>query len=74
MVDGQKVYLGTVDNIFKAAVLYDIVTIQTKGLRAKCNFNYTKLELLAMLLLPSIMSLKQDVSKRRRSSKDEDLL
>ena len=27
MIDGQKVYLGTVDNILKAAILYDIVSI-----------------------------------------------
>ena len=27
MIDGDKQYLGTVDNIFKAAVLYDIVCI-----------------------------------------------
>jgi len=25
MVDGYKMYLGTVDNIFKAAVLFDLV-------------------------------------------------
>ncbi len=27
MIDGDKLYLGTVDNIFKAAVLYDIVSV-----------------------------------------------
>jgi hypothetical protein len=64
MIDGHKVYLGTVDNIFKAALLYDLVTIQTKGLKAKVNFNYSKLELLALFLLPSIIGLKMDTSKR----------
>ena len=49
MIDGQKVYLGTVDNILKAAILYDIVSIQAKGLKAKTNFIYNKRELLAIL-------------------------
>ena len=27
MIDGDKVYVGTVDNIYKAAIIYDIVSI-----------------------------------------------
>jgi hypothetical protein len=60
MIDGIKIYMGTVDNIFKAAILFDIVTIQNRGLKAKVNFCYTKLELLAMLLLPNLTYLKKD--------------
>lgn len=41
MIDGEKVYLGTVDSLLKAAILYDIVSIQMKGLKAKTNFIYT---------------------------------
>lgn len=58
MVDGQKVYLGTVDNILKAAILYDLVSIQAKGLKAKTNFIYTKKELIAILFLKSLMMIK----------------
>ena len=27
MIESQKIYLGTVDNILKAAILYDIISI-----------------------------------------------
>jgi hypothetical protein len=49
MVDGAKSYLGTVDNILKAAILYDIFSIQAKGLKAKTNFSYTKREIYSVL-------------------------
>lgn len=58
MIDGQKVYFGTVDNIFKAAVLYDIVSIQSKGLKAKTNFFYSRNELIALMSLESLMHIK----------------
>ena len=31
-------YLGTVDNVMKAAILHDILAIFMKGLEAKTNF------------------------------------
>ena len=55
MIDGTKVYLGTVDNILKAAILYDIASIQTKGMKAKTNFMYTKRELLYILFINNIL-------------------
>ena len=58
MVDGAKSYLGTVDNILKAAILYDIFSIQAKGIKAKTNFSYSKLELYAILQLPSLLNIK----------------
>ena len=67
MVDGGKCYLGTVDNMIKAAVLYDIVSIQAKGLKAKTNFIYTRRELLAILFLKSLLEIKvtgQEVRNR----------
>ena len=42
IIDGRKVYLASVDNILKAAIIYDILSIQTKGLKAKTNFMYSK--------------------------------
>ena len=59
MVQDGKAYLATVDNIDYAAVLYDILSIQTKGVKAKANFNYTKQELLALLALDSLLLVRQ---------------
>jgi hypothetical protein len=44
----SKTYLGTVDNILKAAILHDILAIQMKGLEAKTNFKYTRRDLLCI--------------------------
>ena len=44
MNEGAKAYLGTVDNILKAAILYDLFSIQAKGMKSKTNFNYTRRE------------------------------
>lgn len=59
MIEGGKAYLATVDNILYAAILYDILTIQTKGLKAKSNFNYTKAELLAILSMDNLLKVRQ---------------
>ena len=61
MNQGVKIYLGTVDNIAKAAILYDIYCIQMKGIKAKTNFNYTKRELNAVMQLPSLVHVKDSV-------------
>lgn len=61
MVDKKKSYLGTVDNILKASILYDIFSIQAKGVRAKTNFSYTKKELYSVLKIPSLFNIKESV-------------
>lgn len=58
MNEGSKFYLGTVDNILKAAILYDIFCIQSKGTKAKTNFNYTQKELGGVYQLQNLMFLK----------------
>lgn len=58
MIDGEKFYVGTVDDMHKAAVIYDVLSIQTKGRKAKTNFNYCKNELLAILQLKKLSSNK----------------
>ena len=60
MIDSEKVYLCTVDNLFKAAILYDILSIQNKGLRAKTNFMYTKQECLAVLHTANLRKIGQE--------------
>jgi hypothetical protein len=58
---GANAYLGTVDNIVKAGILYDIFSIQSKGLKAKTNFNYTRKELYHLMKLPSLQIIKEDL-------------
>ena len=48
MINRQQFYLATVDNIILAALIYDITSIQSKGLQSKTNFSYTRAELLAI--------------------------
>ena len=66
VLEGTKAYLGTVDDIFKAAILYDIFSIQQQSLKAKTNFNYNKNELLCILSLKSLLQIKQDSKELRK--------
>ena len=59
MIDSEKIYLCTTDDPYQAALLYDIVIIQAKGLSSKINFNYSKEELLAILFEKSIVQIKK---------------
>ena len=53
-------YIGKlIDPIF-GAFIYDIATIQTKGLTSNVNFSYTKHDLLAILFQDSFMNLKTE--------------
>jgi len=59
MIDQEKIYLGTLEDPEKAAFLYDMAIIQAKGLDSKVNYNYNKLQVLAMLFEPSIVEIKR---------------
>ena len=59
MSKGNKVYLGTHNNAIIAALLYDIATLQTKGVKAKLNFEYTSYEIMSILLRDPIINVKQ---------------
>ena len=69
MNEGAKAYLGTVDNCLKAAILYDIFSIQAKGKKAKTNFNYTKREFIQVLKLPSLILIKNEISEHKSGNK-----
>ena len=69
MIDGDKIYVGTVDNIHKAAIIYDIVSIQTKGLKAKTNFIYRKSELLTILQLKNMVNLREKPENKEEAGK-----
>ena len=67
MIQGGKAYLATVDNIFYAAILYDMLSIQTKGIKAKSNFNYTKRELLALMSMDCLLHVRQQGEEADRA-------
>ena len=60
MIDNEKIYLCIMDNPRQAAVLYDYVIVQAKGLAAKLNSNYSRAELLAVLFQRSIVQIKKE--------------
>lgn len=61
MIETQKVYLCNTEDPNIAARLYDIAVIQTRGLKAKVNFDYTKAQILAILLQESLLKIKDDM-------------
>ena len=64
---GQKIYICTLDSKFKAAILYDIICIQSKGLKGKTNFSYSALELAAILNLRNLLGIKSRVAQMKLS-------
>jgi D-arabinose 1-dehydrogenase-like Zn-dependent alcohol dehydrogenase len=68
MRHGQKYYLGTVDNIIKAAILYDIFSIQMKGIKAKTNFSFTRKELRAVMQLHVFTEIKHSIIKSKKGN------
>jgi hypothetical protein len=55
MVDRQKKYLGSFKSEESAARLYDKVSIQQQGLKAKTNFTYTRDDLAEILALQPLV-------------------
>ena len=50
--------LATVSCATCAAILHDILAIQTRGTSAKTNYNYTARELLVILSIDSLFEIK----------------
>jgi len=61
MYKGTKEYVCTMESVLKAALLYDIICIQAKGMLSKTNFTYSQRELNAILRLPSLLDIKKKV-------------
>ena len=53
-IRGRQYFIGTVDNINMAALIYDIVQIQATGSKVKANLTYTKLDVLAIICLDQV--------------------
>lgn len=68
MFNGTKFYLGTVDNMLKAAILYDIFSIQTKGANAKTNFNYSVREVKCIVSLPCLIRIKNRIQDQKKNA------
>ena len=52
---GKHIYVATIKDEIKAALIFDIASIQHKCLKVKPNFSYSRLELLCILFEPSIL-------------------
>ena len=51
-------FIATVDNKTLAVIIHDIICFQSMGLRAKTNFKYSKLQLIALLCAPQLIDIK----------------
>ena len=54
----KKHYVGSIEDELLAAKMYDVYAIRSVGLKAKTNFNYTKVELLKI-----VEDMSQDIEK-----------
>ena len=59
MIEKEKFYVGSVDNILKAAIIYDLISIQSKGEKAITNFNYSAKELIVIMQDTNISQIIQ---------------
>ena len=55
---GAQKCIATVDDPMCAALLHDLLAIQTRGFNAKTNFNYSARELIVVLGLDSLLQLR----------------
>jgi hypothetical protein len=66
--ESTKVYLGTVDDILKAALLYDIFSIQNKCRKAKTNFSYTAKEIIAIFKIKSLKLIRDNIVQMKNQN------
>ena len=59
MVDSRQQFIATVDNVTLAAIIHDVISIQCNGLSVKTNFNYSMLDLLAIVCSPQVLDIKK---------------
>merc|ERR1711907_619635 len=60
LIDGFQRSLATVDNAEHAARLHDILAIQTRGLKANTNWDYTAWQLLQILSMKNLMYARNE--------------
>lgn len=54
--NGRQNFVGTVDNVNLAALIYDLLSIHHNGLDAKTNLSYSKFDLVAILSIEHLFS------------------
>lgn len=59
MINNRQQFIATVDNMAMAALIHDVISIQCNGMNVKTNFNYTKIDLVAIMCLPQLLDIKQ---------------
>ena len=60
--------MGKLIHPIVGAFIYDIATIQTKGLKSHVNFNYTKYDLMAILESENFMNLKTNTANQKNDN------
>ena len=58
MIRGKQCFIGTVDNVNMAALIYDIISVQSNGLDIKSNLSYSKLDIIAVLSIEQVFDEK----------------
>ena len=58
MIENRQQFIDTVDNMSMAALIHDVISIQSNGMNVKTNFNYTKIDLVTILCLPQLLDTK----------------
>lgn len=58
MIENRQQFIATVDNMSMAALIHDVISIQSNGMNVKTNFNYTKIDLVTILCLPQLLDTK----------------
>ena len=58
MIENRQQFIATVDNMSMAALIHDVISIQSNGMNIKANFNYTKIDLVSILCLPQLLDTK----------------
>ena len=60
MAHGGKYFVGSKNNEYEAALLYDKVAIQNHGIDAQCNFSYTKDQIIDFIQTENMIKGKKN--------------
>jgi hypothetical protein len=63
IIDNRKSYICSICSIEIAAIVNDVISIQFFGKQAKTNFNYSWIQVAALLEMKSITSVFQSKPK-----------
>jgi hypothetical protein len=58
MVGRKQLFIATVDNKEMAAIIHDIISIQSNGLGVKTNFSYSMHDLIAISMCRTFLDVR----------------